>query len=110
MRLRWFLKGLLALLIGGSLAIYLSYRDLNLDDYKDVIAAEVKEITGRDLEIAGHITFALSLYPTVTLRDLALSNADWAGPKPLIEVGEMVITFDLLELAFGTWDTTEVLL
>lgn len=108
MKLRRIIVGLVAVVVGGGIGAYLGLRNLDLDHYKDEIAAEVKDITGRDLEIKGHITFTLSLRPTVTLRDLALANAPWAGEKPFLEVGEAVITFDVLRLLFGVFDTTEV--
>jgi uncharacterized protein involved in outer membrane biogenesis len=59
------LVAVIALGIAG--AIFL--RNLNLDDYKDEIAAVVKEITERDLTLRGHISFSLSLRPTITVRD-----------------------------------------
>jgi len=109
MRLRRILVGLVAVLVGGGIGACLGLRTLDLDQYKGVIAAEVKDITGRDLAIDGHITFTLSLRPTVTLRDLALANASWAGQDPMLEVDRVVVTFDLIRLIFGTFDTTELL-
>ena len=109
MRLRVIVFGLLALVVALALAGTLVLRNLNLDDYKDVIAAEVKEITSRDLDIKGHITFSVSLKPTITARDLALANASWAGAQAMLEIDQLEITVDLIGLLFGTFDTTELL-
>ena len=64
MRIRTIFSGVLALVVALGLAGYLVLRNLDLDDYKGVIAAKVKEITSRDLDIGGHITFTISLKPT----------------------------------------------
>jgi len=87
---------------------YLFLRDLDLDDYKDDIAAEVKGITSRDLDIRGHITFSISLKPTITVRDLTLSNASWASEPSMLAVDQLDITLDLIALIFGTFDSTEL--
>lgn len=87
---------------------YLFLRDLNLDDYKDDIAAEVKDITSRDLDIRGHITFSISLKPTITVRDLTLSNASWASEPAMLAVDRLDITLDLIALIFGVLDSTEL--
>ena len=108
MRIRMIFFGVLALVVALALAGYLVLRNLNLDDYKDVIAAEVKEITSRDLDIRGHITFSISLKPTITARDLALANASWAGEQDLLGIDQLDITLDLIGLLFGTFDTTEL--
>lgn len=108
MLIRRILFGALALIVALGLAGYLVLRKLDLDDYKGVIAAEVKEITSRDLDIKGHITFKISLKPTVTARDLSLANASWAGEPAMLEIDRLDVTADLIALLFGNFDTTEL--
>ena len=83
-------------------------RNLDLDDYKDDIAAEVKDITSRDLDIKGHITFSISLKPTITVTDLTLASAPWANEPNMLSLDQLDITLDLIALLFGTFDSTQL--
>ena len=109
MRIRLVLSVLLTLIIGAPLVGYLVLRNLNLDDYKGVIAAEVKEIISRDVDLRGHISFSISLKPTVIARDITLSNASWAKDGPLLDIDQLAVTFDLFEMLLGTFDVTELI-
>ena len=60
-------------------AVFLASFDLN--DQKPRIQALVKERTGRDLTLAGPIGIKLSLVPTITAEDVALSNMP-TGSRP----------------------------
>ncbi|MCB4824378.1 AsmA family protein [Roseicella aerolata] len=60
-------------------AVFLASFDLN--DQKPRIEALVKERTGRDLTLAGPIGIKLSLVPTITAEDVALSNMP-TGSRP----------------------------
>jgi uncharacterized protein involved in outer membrane biogenesis len=106
--LRLTITGLLALVVALGLAGYLVLRNLDLDDYKGVIAAKVKEITSRDLDIRGHITFTISLKPTITARDLTLANASWASDPTMLAIDRLDVAADLITLLFGNFDTTEL--
>lgn len=106
--LRLTITGLLALVVALGLAGYLVLRNLDLDDYNGVIAAKVKEITSRDLDIRGHITFTISLKPTITARDLTLANASWASEPAMLAIDRLDVTADLITLLFGNFDTTEL--
>jgi len=108
MRIRTIFSGVLALVVALGPAGYLVLRNLELDDYKGVIAAKVKEITSRDLEIKGHITFTISLKPTITARDLTLANASWASDPTMLAIDRLDVTADLITLLFGNFDTTEL--
>ncbi len=106
--LRMIFTGLLALVVALALAGYIVLRNLDLDDYKGVVAAKVKEITSRDLEIRDHITFSISLKPTVTARGLMLANASWAREPTMLRIDQLDITADLIALLFWNFDTTEL--
>ena len=108
MRIQTIIKGGLALVVALALAGYFVLRSLDLDDYKGAISAKVKEITSRDLEIRGHITFTISLKPTITARDLSLANAAWASDPTMLDIDRLDVTFDLIALLFGDFDTTEL--
>ena len=110
MRLGRIFTILLVAVIALGIAGVIFLRNLNLDDYKDEIAAVVKEITERDLTLRGHISFSLSLKPTITVRDVALANAPWGEAEHMLEVDRLLIQLDLLRLVIGTFDTSVVTL
>lgn len=75
--------GLLGVLVVGTAITILAYLDPN--DYKHSIAEQVKQRTGRELNINGNIT--LSYYPWlgVDIEQLSLSNAPGFGEAPLLQ-------------------------
>ncbi|MCG8379258.1 MAG: AsmA family protein, partial [Proteobacteria bacterium] len=75
--------GAFVLLVVGALIITVAYLDPN--DFKDTIVAEVKEQTGRELAIDGHIS--LSYYPWLGLdvENISLSNAKGFGNDPFFK-------------------------
>ncbi len=83
-----------------ALAIFLPmYFDPN--DYKDEIAAAVKEQTGRDLTIAGDI--GLSVFPWLgaEIGETRLSNAPGFGDKPMAEIADVAVRLKLMPLLQG---------
>ncbi len=74
---------------------------INLDKYKDVISAEVKNATGRDLIIGDKIELSLIPYPTVILQKIKLSSIkDTANPF-ILEVKKVKVALSVSELLVG---------
>jgi AsmA protein len=67
----WSLAGLVGLVIVGGVVFALSF---DPDRYKPQVVAAVKQATGRDLTLQGHIRLALSLQPTLTVQGVSFAN------------------------------------
>ncbi len=72
--LKWFVLGILLLLVvaAGSVAYLVATIDPN--DYKPQIAEQVKKLTGRDLDIAGDIEWSIFPWLGLDLGRTTLSN------------------------------------
>jgi len=86
-----------ALAIGGTIAI----GQIDPSDYRDTLTARVEAKTGRALTIGGDITVAVGLEPEVTLTDVRLANAAWAGDSPMVTADTVKVRIALLPLAWG---------
>ncbi len=86
----------LALLIpvGGYLALNM----VNQEKITEFVQAKVQEKTGRELRISGNIRPQLSLSPSVTITDVALSNPKWATSPNLVSAESVAVSMDLLPL------------
>lgn len=84
----------LALLVGGALAAALLF---DPNDYKDQITAQVKEQTGRELEL-GHLDLDVFPWLAVGAENVKLANAEGFGTEPFAEVGEARVGVKLLPL------------
>jgi uncharacterized protein involved in outer membrane biogenesis len=71
---------------------------LDLNTYKDRIAAEVKAATGRDLVIKGDLEFVPSLVPTLAAEGVTLGNAPWGSRPTMVEVGRFEASLALVPL------------
>jgi len=97
--MRWLKRGLLGLLAVVAIAvaaavIFVSAIDFN--EYKAVIAAELKAATGREVTIGGRIeTSLLSTAPVIVVNDLSIANTDWGTRK------DMVVRVSLFPLILG---------
>jgi len=87
---------LLILLIGGA-AIYLTTQ-FDPNAYKAQIAAKVSETLGRKLTINGPVTFAVFPDIKLSLADVTLANADWAGAEPMVQVKNLDASLSLMPL------------
>ncbi len=84
-----------ALLVAGAIAITVFF---DPNDYKDDIAAYVKDQTGRELAMKGELS--LSLFPWVGLEigETELGNAPGFGDQPFARVEEVGLKVKLLPL------------
>ena len=86
----------LVLLIAAAALILPRLIDPN--NYRDEIAALVKDKTGRDLTIAGDIGWSVFPWLAVELGETRLSNAQGFGPEPFAQVAAVEIRVRLLPL------------
>jgi AsmA protein len=68
------------------------------NDYKDEIAAAVRDATGRELTLAGDL--ALDVFPTIRIAmgEATLSNAPGFGPEPMARIDGASLSVGLLPL------------
>ena len=85
----------LVVLLGGA-TIYVMSIDYN--QYKGLIASEVERATGRKLTIDGKVALALSLTPTLTVKDLSLANLPGGSRPEMITLKRLEVQLQLLPL------------
>lgn len=94
--------------VAGALA-YLSTVDFN--DYRDVIAEQAKQATGRKLAILGDIDVDLvSLAPTAIVRDVSFANAPWGSANEMIGLDRLEVKIKLLPLLAGQLSISRLVL
>lgn len=89
----------LAVVLFGASVIFIS--TVNLDRYRDLLEAEVKEVTGRDFNIDGNVRFALSLPLTIVLDDLRFANSPWSSQPDMVRVKHFRAQVAILPLLSG---------
>ena len=96
-----------AILIAAAAALLYS---IDVNSYRDEIAAEFRRATGRGLTIGGDIDLSISLNPAIVVNRVAVANADW-GSRPsmaLLERAEAEV--ELLPLLAGDIRVTRLIL
>ena len=68
---------LVAVVVAGIAII----KSLDFNEYRGLIAEQVKNATGRDLSITGRLDLELSLNPALTVEGVTFANASW-GTRP----------------------------
>jgi AsmA protein len=96
--LRWLLIAPAALLALAAVAIGVAVARFDPEALKPRIAAAVEARTGRQLTIAGPIGLKLSVFPTVTLENVALANMPGGSRPEMARVGRAEAEFALLPL------------
>ena len=87
---------LLVIIIGGA-AVYLTTQ-FDPNAYSAQIASKVSETLGRKLTINGPVAFTVFPSIKLSLADVTLGNADWAGAMPMASVKNMDASLALMPL------------
>src|SRR6202790_3935855 len=97
--------GISILIIAGLLAVWVL---VNPNDYKDRIAAAVKESTGRELILKGDIK--LSVFPWVALElgPASLGNPPGFGAEPFLAFNHAAVRINLWRLLYQQMDIQRV--
>jgi AsmA family protein len=98
MRLRTILIAVVVVLVGLVVTGYAILNSLDLNDYKTVLAAKVKEATGRDLTLAGDIELEISFQPRLAINGASFANADWGTGPSMATIERLEAQVDLLPL------------
>jgi uncharacterized protein involved in outer membrane biogenesis len=91
----WSLAGLFALAIAGTAFFALSF---DPDRLKPRIIAAVKQATGRDLTLQGHIRLGLSLRPTLIVQGASLANPPGFSRPQMVTLERLEINLALIPL------------
>ncbi len=76
-------------------------QSLDFNEYRGLIAEQVKAATGRDLTINGELNLELSLNPAVAVEGVTFANADWGSRKDMATLKKFAAEVELLPLLSG---------
>ncbi|MFK7890240.1 MAG: AsmA family protein [Granulosicoccus sp.] len=94
-RLLFAVVGLVLLLGLGVVAlVYL----VDWNDFKDTIQNQVKNQTGRDLQITGDLSPSVFPWAGISLGEISLANAEGYGEQPFARIGSADVKVELLPL------------
>jgi AsmA protein len=96
--LGWSLLGLVGLFV---LAMLLVAWLVDPNDYKDEVAAAVKQETGRDLELEGDLHLSVFPWLALELGPARLGNPEGFGPGPFVAVQKADVGVKLFPLLRG---------
>ena len=93
--------GLLGLIVVLVAVALIGPSVINWNGYKAEISAEVEKATGRTLDIAGDLEFAILPVPRLRISDARLSNAPGAVAPHMVALQELRVSVGLLALLQG---------
>ena len=85
---------LIAVVVAGVAIL----KSIDFNEYKGLIAEQVKDATGRDLVINGDLNLELSLNPAVAVEGVSFSNAEWGSQKEMMTVKRFAAEVSLMPL------------
>ena len=86
----------------------LLYLFIDIDAYKDDVAARIEALTGREVAINGDIDLNLSLNPSLSVEDVTLGNASWGSKPQMLKIGRLQGRVALLPLLSGNIEIREL--
>ena len=104
--LKWAARAVAVLAAAAAAALY----SIDVDSYRDEIAAEFRNATGRDLAIGGDIDLSISLTPAVTVERLAIANTGWGSQPSMVSLERAEAEVELLPLLTGDIRVTRLIL
>jgi uncharacterized protein involved in outer membrane biogenesis len=91
----WSVGALFVLVLGG---IVIGIATFDPERWKPRIVDAIKQATGRDIVLKGHIGLALSLRPTIKVEDIVLSNPPGFSRPDMATVQRLDLQLALLSL------------
>jgi len=98
---------LMVVLIVGLYAFLVLY---DFNNFKPMIAQAVKDVTGRELTIAGNIEFEIGIRPTLIVEDVSFQNASWSSTPELAQIKKMEVQIAVLPMISGKFDFAHLVL
>ncbi len=100
-KLKLFLKIACALFLCLCIGAVIFIKSININEYKPKIEETVSSALNRQFVIAHDIELGFSLSPTIILKDISLSNPEWAKNKNMATLKEVKVELSLLKLLYG---------
>lgn len=100
-RVKYVLIGVVVLVVAVVVAGIAILKSQDFNQYKGLIAAEVKKATGRDLTLGGDIELVISWNPALAVNDVTFSNASWGSRPELAKMKRLEAQVQLLPLLSG---------
>jgi AsmA protein len=110
MRLRTVGIAVAAVVVGLVVAAVAIVSTMDFNQYRGIIAEQVKQATGRDLVINGDLKLALGLAPAVAVNDVTFANAPWGSRPHMAQIKRFEAQVQLLPLVFGTINVKRIVL
>ena len=104
--LKWTALAVAVLVAAAAVVLY----SIDIDNYRDEIAAEFRKATGRDLVIGGDIDLSISLTPAVVVERVVVANADWGSRQSMAAFERAEAEVELLPLLAGDIRVTRLVL
>ena len=104
--LKWTVLAVAILVAAGAAVLY----SIDVNSYRDEIAAEFRKATGRDLVIGGDMDLSISLSPAVVVERAAIANAHWGSRPHMVALERVEAEVELLPLLAGDIRVTRLIL
>ncbi len=95
---KWFLIGLIGLIVLAFIAIGILLLAIDRGEYKQEIIQQVEAHTGRSLTINGDLDISLFPWIGITIGELAMSNATGFGDDPFVQAKALNVKIEVLPL------------
>ncbi|MFB3136259.1 MAG: AsmA family protein [Rhodospirillales bacterium] len=97
---------LVAVVVAGVVVL----KSMDFNEYRGLIAEQVKAATGRDLTIAGDLRLDISLTPAVAVEGVTFANAPWGSRPEMVTLRRLEAQVELLPLLTGDVRITRIVL
>ena len=97
---------LVAVVVAGIAVL----KSMDFNEYRGLIADQVKAATGRDLTIAGDLRLDISLTPAVAVEGVTFANAAWGSRPDMVTLRRLEVQVEVLPLLTGDVRVTRVVL
>ena len=108
--MRWFLRIVAVLVVAVVVAVAVALFTVDVNTFKDDIAAAVEDRTGRTMTIDGDIDLSLGLTASLTLDGIHLANADWGTRPDMLRADRFAVEVAVLPLIGGELDIRRLVL
>src|SRR6201984_106396 len=98
MRLRTILIAVAVLVVALVVTAVAVVMSIDFNQYKGLVASQVKAATGRDLVIGGNFKLALSLTPSVTVDNVTFANAPGGSRPTMASFKHLAVKMELMPL------------